>query len=374
MKNSPIEAFSRHSTTLGIERNDSVDLLRGLAILGVVTVHCIGVFPTHVAPLDSILKLGRYGVQLFFVASAFTLLMMWERRALTDAQPVLAFFVRRVARIIPMFWIASIFYLLINGTGPSYFAPSGIGALEIGLTLLTLHGWWPSAFNSVVPGGWSIAVEMTFYAMFPFLAVRLRGLNSILLTIFISSTSALLAQTVLRNFLSSFLAAWPSELIDIFWKFFFLRQIVFFLAGIAVYKWVVGGERFRLDLKTLALAVASAWFTYASLGRGDFLVAVTLSVLAGTVLSRNFSVPLLGMLGRYSYSIYLVHFIVLRVLTAPIDSLSFDPALRSLIGLLSVLLSSLLVAFVTKRIVEDPGIAFGRNLLSQKAHRAGVLS
>ena len=34
-------------------------------------------------------------------------------------------------------------------------------------TAFFLHGLHPEAINSVIPGGWSIAVEMTFYLFFP---------------------------------------------------------------------------------------------------------------------------------------------------------------------------------------------------------------
>ncbi|UFW43506.1 hypothetical protein BcanWSM471_10700 [Bradyrhizobium sp. WSM471] len=37
------------------------------------------------------------------------------------------------------------------------------------LTATFLHGFWPDSVNSVVPGDWSIAAEMTFYLVFPLL-------------------------------------------------------------------------------------------------------------------------------------------------------------------------------------------------------------
>jgi exopolysaccharide production protein ExoZ len=356
------------------DRNDSVDLLRGVAILGVLAVHCIGALPTSVPTVNYFLGLGRYGVQLFFVASAFTMLMMWERRARTEVRPVSAFYVRRVARIIPMFWIAAIFYLLIDGVGQRYFAPTGIGALEIALTFLTLHGWWPSAFNAVVPGGWSIAVEMTFYVIFPWLATRIHSLEAILVAICASSAIAWSAQAVSSGFLLSAPSSWSAELIDVYFKFLFLRQAAFFFIGMGVYRWVVRGERLRFDLKTITLCVTAALLAYAALGRGDFLVAGALAFFAALVLKRNFRVKVIGVLGRYSYSIYLVHFMVLRGVTVSIETLAINQDLRVLMGLVAVLAGSWTLAILTKRYVEDPGIAVGRVLLSRRARGLGALS
>ncbi len=354
-------------------RVESLDFLRGIAILGVIAVHCVGAFPSSFVLLDSLMRLGRYGVQLFFVASAFTMVMMWERRVGTDHEPVLAFYVRRAARIIPMFWVAAIFYLLIYGTDPSYYAPFGVGVLEIALTFLTLHGWWPSAFNSVVPGGWSIAVEISFYAVFPLLAVRLPTLNAILIAIGLSSGLALFLQTVLRSILTPHLSSWPTELIDIFFKFSFLRQAVFFLIGIAVYRWVVGAQRFRFDLRTCLLGLAATGLTYASLGRGESLVAGVLALFAVTVLQGRLGVTFVGALGRSSYSIYLVHFIVLSEVSSLMKAISLNQSLRALIGFSLVLVCSWLVALFTKRLIEDPGIDFGRFLLARRANSKAAL-
>jgi hypothetical protein len=51
--------------------------------------------------------------------------------------------------VMPAFWLSK---WALAGVHTSYFV----------LTALFLHGWNPYTFNSIVPGGWSIAVEMTF--------------------------------------------------------------------------------------------------------------------------------------------------------------------------------------------------------------------
>ncbi|MGY4373336.1 peptidoglycan/LPS O-acetylase OafA/YrhL [Bradyrhizobium sp. i1.3.6] len=95
-----------------------------------------------------------------------TMCLMWTQRTETD--PTRKFYIRRFLRIAPLFWLAIPVYLAVNGTGPSYNAPNGIGPLQVILTATFLHGFWPDSVNSVVPGDWSIAAEMTFYLVFPF--------------------------------------------------------------------------------------------------------------------------------------------------------------------------------------------------------------
>jgi len=49
-----------------VQRNKTLDLLRGIAILSVITVHISQVFPVNIKYIDSFLAAGRFGVQLFF--------------------------------------------------------------------------------------------------------------------------------------------------------------------------------------------------------------------------------------------------------------------------------------------------------------------
>ena len=66
----------------------AIDALRGYAILLVISVHSVGYVRELVWPVLRIFGLGFYGVQLFFIASAVTLLMSWNRggRSILEAQ------------------------------------------------------------------------------------------------------------------------------------------------------------------------------------------------------------------------------------------------------------------------------------------------
>ena len=101
---------------------------------------------------------GARGVQLFFVASALTLVMSWTSR--NDG--ALRFYVRRLFRIAPMFWLGIAFFVWLDGFGPRYFSLKGIDETHVILTSIFLHGWHPEYITSLVHGEWSIAVEMVF--------------------------------------------------------------------------------------------------------------------------------------------------------------------------------------------------------------------
>jgi peptidoglycan/LPS O-acetylase OafA/YrhL len=146
-----------------------VDSLRGIAVLGVLLVHTgqrVARLPGSVA---AVTEFGAYGVHLFFVASAFTLFSSLNQRSRSESRPTLNYFLRRLFRVAPLFWLAVLFYVWWYGTGPQYWAPHGISWPDVLATASFAHGWSPTWINSVVPGGWSIAVEMNFYLLVPFL-------------------------------------------------------------------------------------------------------------------------------------------------------------------------------------------------------------
>ena len=159
-----------------------IDALRGYAILLVMAVHSSQVAGAFPAFGRQVIDQGARGVQLFFVASAITLIMSWKSRN----EHVWQFYARRIFRIAPMFWLGIIFFVCADGLGPRYFAPVGIDEKHILMPGFFLNGWHPEYINSVVPGGWSVAVEMTFYLMFPLLVFIIRGWIS-LLTCFVLS-------------------------------------------------------------------------------------------------------------------------------------------------------------------------------------------
>ena len=161
-----------NKSLVNASRNNTFDLLRGMAILCVIGVHTVQTFPTQFNCFDRILELGRFGVQLFFFVSALTMCYMWSLRN-GEAHQVGKFYIRRFLRIAPLFWIAIPAYLWFNRVDGNYWIHESISLHQIILTATFLHGFLPDSINSIVPGGWSIAVEMTFYLIFPLLITQI---------------------------------------------------------------------------------------------------------------------------------------------------------------------------------------------------------
>ena len=82
------------------ERNQSLDLLRGLAVLLVVAVHCSHVATSIFPDLRSmVMQYGELGVQLFFIVSGYTMMLTFGDKV--DVAGASSFYLRRVFRIVP---------------------------------------------------------------------------------------------------------------------------------------------------------------------------------------------------------------------------------------------------------------------------------
>jgi exopolysaccharide production protein ExoZ len=218
------------------ERLHSFDFLRGVAVLAVMVAHAALTFPSGIKSLDWACEYGTKGVQLFFLISAFTMCHMWKVRA-GEENPIRKFYLRRFFRIAPLFWLAIPTYLVVYGAAASYWAPEGVGARQVFLTFTFLHGFWPDSINSVVPGGWSIAVEMTFYALFPFLIMQFKERGGWYLVA--AATVWLCNQMLLKDLTAEFLSAREvaggAALIKDFLYMNFLNQAPVFLLGCYLY-------------------------------------------------------------------------------------------------------------------------------------------
>ena len=212
-----------------------IDALRGFAFLGVLSTHVGGLTHPVSKTLANLADAGQYGVQLFFLLSAVTLLRSFALRSPEENFPVRNFFIRRLFRIAPLFWLGIVFYVWLFGCGPDVYAPNGIGVWHIASTASFLHGWYPTTINSVVPGGWSIAVEMTFYLCLPYLAGRLTSAWAAG-SVFLYS---LLAAAVLFFTMDTVLLRWlppqDDQLIPWFLTMWFPSQLPVFLLGFVVY-------------------------------------------------------------------------------------------------------------------------------------------
>jgi acetyltransferase len=151
-------------------RNHALDGLRGLAALGILTLH-VWMFTVQGAhgrhELVSLLTGElRLGVVLFFVLSGFLLAGPWVASALDGRRvPRLGrFAVKRAARIVPAYWVAMLgSFWLLTGSGHEY----EVSAAQLPLFAVFGQNYVGAAAGRLDPPMWSLVVEVSFYALLP---------------------------------------------------------------------------------------------------------------------------------------------------------------------------------------------------------------
>ena len=333
-----------------------LDSLRGVAILAVIAYH-VGMRFVPGGVVGAAAGLGYTGVQLFFIVSAISMCHVWDQRR-GERAPVRSFIIRRLCRIAPPFWFGIVFYMLWRQCGFPADAP--IGPLDIALTATFLHGFVPSAINLVVPGGWSIAVEVGFYVLFPMLVPRLRDARSRL----VLAVACYVVCTAITSAIR--LAAGPS--VELFLYYCLLTQLPVFIVGMAIYRIAVKGEpppralTAFVGVAWFAIALASHW-KHAWLGRFGLWAEVALLALLASVVIGRFEARLLAFAGRFSYSAYLFHFAVLDVLTLWTPEPLRHGLLPFAVALVLTCMGTAVIAWLSSKTLEAWSIACGRALV-----------
>lgn len=348
---------------------DFVDALRGIAVLLVILSH------TPLAPSLTFLNvIGAYGVQLFFVVSALTLFLSMEAKHDSEARPVLFFFIRRFFRIAPAFYLAALFYLTKDGLGPAPFAPNGIHAWQILTTLAFVNGWFPDAINAVVPGGWSIAVEMTFYLFVP---ICFRLITSLTRAAALTVTLAILGIAANRFVAPILLAPFAEDRTLLVWfpQLWFPIQASVFPIGFIVFVLFTRRSALpapwsgMLTFAAIAMLAVAPWLQVRMLP-SPLLYALIFGLLCygmSSGRSRILVNPLLCHVGKISFSVYLLHFWAISLVHGYLE-----PAWREVsLPLQSLLFYAVTVAFsvatstITFRCIELPGQVIGRFLIAR---------
>ena len=233
-----------------------IDALRGVAIIMVIIVHTSQYGKSlYNSTIGLVLGQGARGVQLFYMASAFTLLLSYNYRKGKEKQATRNFFIRRFFRIAPMYYLGIVYYIFQNGLGPRYWLAdaSEITFSNILANILFVHGVNPYWITSLVPGGWSITVEMFFYALFPILMLRIKSLSSALNFTILS----LLFLFLIKFFLVGNPLISSSRLWEEFLFLFFPSQLPVFGLGMIAYYIVIEKQK---TLSTLNIILISLMF------------------------------------------------------------------------------------------------------------------
>ncbi len=351
-----------------------IDALRGVAILMVVAAHAAEV--TQIGGITGkVAHFGAYGVQLFFVISAFTIFISYEKSVVRECSPVRNFFIRRLCRIVPVYWAGIVLYTLIYGAASRGWTPAPEPWHFVVHTLL-LNNLFPTTQSSVVPGGWSIGCEVLFYLTVPLWFRFVRTRRAAVLFCALAACSGWCLTFLGDQWINPPANLVSPEILSAFWYRTILAQLGCFAFGILLYQ-LLKGTSANLSPRYwqiagvaglgAALVVPSEWRVGHLCASGGFMgLAVALSAEPSAVVVNRF----LQWVGRISYSVYLFHFLVLAVLAAYPLPIPFGS--RSLLFLCVFVLATvgtLPIAALSHQVLEKPFITLGHRLVARLEER-----
>ena len=351
-----------------MERIKYIDSIRGLAILLVIFIHV-----SLICELNGlgglILSFGAYGVQLFFLVSGYTIFQSLQSTHGITAKDLRSFFIKRFLRIFPLYWVGILGYSIVYGMG-SHWLLDGPELWHFPTHFFLLNSLIPGGTSSVVPGGWSISVEVIFYLLSPLLILFSRSLFN---SAFLFLTLAIVGPLLTGLF---------SEYIDLglqdegsqarFWYRFFLNHVPIFCLGFVLYH-LLNNVIFVSALISKAGALAASLVFVFALFQAYYLFLpiprhISMALLFSTMWLVvfifkdfwQFNNGFLRFWGRVSYSAYLAHFYVVRTTYGLIDNMAGWELFFVVLAL--SLLGSAMVARILFSLVELPLISLAKSL------------
>ena len=145
----------------------SLQALRAVAASLVVVDHTLleltGDRPND--PMTSIAwALGNAGVYVFFVVSGFIMVhVSWS--SFGGARSGLGFFRRRIIRIVPLYWLGTLLALCFHKVSSTHGVQDGWRELAYSLAFMPYRDQG-GAWAPILPQGWTLNYEMMFYVIF----------------------------------------------------------------------------------------------------------------------------------------------------------------------------------------------------------------
>jgi len=320
-------------------RNQSLDVLRGIAMLLVLGRH-FNYFPLW-------RRAGWIGVDLFFVLSGFLISgLLFQEYKNTGRLDVRRFILRRGLKIWPSYYLlilaTMLFYVFIARASEHPFPKH-----EVAVSALFIRNYFGADGFNFLAHTWSLAVEEHFYLLLPLLLLMLIRLRALRLIPWLFTLLAI-GCLALRFWIPQTPFAWATH----------LRMDGLF-AGVALgylyhfrkkaFRWLTG----HYALIICAFCIAPAFVLQPesrfmqTAGLSLLMIGFTFLVAWSVVRSsQNVPTHLLARIGFYSYSIYLWHFLFSRLFNM------FFPA--SLIGFLTGISGAIVCGSAAACMIEVP--------------------
>lgn len=302
-----------------------VDAIRGLACVAVIMRHLFhpanlhpGLAKLFPAWLEWLHVVSAAGVYAFFVLSGFVIAHSLRNNAL-NRKSVLNFIIRRQVRLDPVYWTALLLFLFL----PVLFGHSS-------LTIMSIPKFLVNAFymqvilhvKSIIGPAWTLCIEVQFYLAF--IGILMLGRRAERIAPQNNLTSASLGVLWVSGLLALLVKHFsplPAFFIT-YWHFFALGALTYYaLQNMVSMRWYyLFVAAFTLSLFLSPTSAITDFGTAHSLSLQAMTVALAtaLSLLVAGKRGKMGTwgnTPILQYLGKISYTLYLMHVLVIDMLS-----------------------------------------------------------
>ncbi|MBO4440121.1 MAG: acyltransferase [Spirochaetaceae bacterium] len=204
------------------QRLQWLDILKALAMIGVILVHFNNIWPSPINILSKLNAVGAKCPQLFFIISAYLTWTALEKNGTNWKK----FYIKRFIRIAPLFYIA----IILNSIIPRFKMPD-ISLWNWLSHIFFLNGINPLWANTIMGIEWYIADLAIFYMLTPLLW---KIANNLKHSVFILCCSVILSSLTLVIY-NKFMAS-ENLLIQMYFDtFVFIHQLPVIMMGITLF-------------------------------------------------------------------------------------------------------------------------------------------
>jgi len=298
---------------------------------------------------------GYLGVDIFFVISGFLMFQIYSE---LESNRVRSFYFRRLKRLLPAYLFVSlvttvVFFLVILP-----FERVSLVTQNLYANFLISNFYYWTENQYFVSGGlrplltfWSLALELQFYLIFPIVFIIVKKYNKLFFLIILFSALLHILLYLISSETAFFIL--PARL----WEF-----LIGTATAVKINSQIVnayfGSRIFHLaSLLMILLVVLFPFAKDMQAFYSNFIVVAITSFLLkiGFALGENrgFMRRILLMVGKYSYSIYLVHLPIICLICYQPFSGNLKPGANLKLNLFSILLI-IIFAYLIFYFIENP--------------------
>ncbi|OOM76325.1 acyltransferase family protein [Clostridium puniceum] len=350
-------------------KNDKIfisglESVRGISACLIVYFHVWALcgFAGGSVVLDSIVSNFDSSVRMFFLLSGFALLCGYEKSLFSSEVSLKNFYIKRFFKIAPVFYLVVIIQVLI-----SYFFQNHLYSItSIIMSATLLFGFLPVNQELIVWASWAVGIECIFYLVFPLFVLIAKNKYYLIV-------SLILSLIITYNYSSLIGNGIPNSHMNIliYLSYFFMGGVLYRI--IPLISKIKKGKAWNIIeipflITSLMLGILITKLFSRDIG---MLIAFSL-IICGAIYGYSCIIEnkITRFLGSISYPMYLLHMIVVQVLSkfGVIQAISrciSNVYIRYVVvGTLVVLFTCILAHFVT-RYVERYWVEKGKRYLKR---------